>query len=157
VPVNSNKPLRWKDDISQSVDMYNDWFMRFAPKAYRDTRIKTTEAVRQAMEKTRGLMNLDADTLRAHPEVLCVLRMATCPPIALDRLIGLAGIEGSLVKSMEDSLRVPPKMPPHSVEEGLSRIGDVIRKLLDGDILVWVDGQREPTEEEAQRAGAASA
>ena len=152
MPVNSNKPLRWKEDISRSVDMYNDWFMRFAPKAYRDTRIETTETVRKAMEKTRGLMNLDADTLRAHPEVLCVLRMATCPPIAVDRLIGLAGVESSLVKSMEDSLRVPPKMPPHRVEEGLSRVGDVIRKLLDRDILVWIDGRREPTEEEAQRA-----
>ena len=31
--VNRDKPDRWKRDIAQSVDMYNDWFMRFAPKA----------------------------------------------------------------------------------------------------------------------------
>jgi len=41
--VNANKPERWKQDIAQSVDFYNDWFMRFAPKAYRETRKQTTE------------------------------------------------------------------------------------------------------------------
>jgi len=30
--VNRDKPDRWKRDIAQSVDMYNDWFMHFAPK-----------------------------------------------------------------------------------------------------------------------------
>jgi len=152
VPVNSNKPLRWKKDISQSVDMYNDWFMRFAPKAYRDTRVETTRTVREGMAATHGLLDLASDALRAHPEVLSVLRMATCPPIAADRLIGLAGIKGSLVKSMEESHRVPPRMPPAKVADGLSRIGSVIQKLLDRDILVWIDVGREPTEEEAQRA-----
>jgi hypothetical protein len=39
--VNSDKPDRWKADVARSVDFYNDWFMRFAPKAYRDTRIET--------------------------------------------------------------------------------------------------------------------
>ena len=31
--VNRDKPDRWKEDIAKSVDMYNEWFMRFAPKA----------------------------------------------------------------------------------------------------------------------------
>ncbi|HEX9922745.1 MAG TPA: XamI family restriction endonuclease, partial [Anaerolineae bacterium] len=35
--VNLDKPQRWKLDIAASVDFYNHWFMRFAPKAYRDT------------------------------------------------------------------------------------------------------------------------
>ena len=30
--VNRDKPDRWKEDIAQSVDMYNDWFIRFAPE-----------------------------------------------------------------------------------------------------------------------------
>lgn len=38
--VNWDKPDRWKQDIAQSVDMYNDWFLRFAPKAYRKARVK---------------------------------------------------------------------------------------------------------------------
>ncbi len=28
MPVNLDKPARWKADIAQSVDMYNDWFMK---------------------------------------------------------------------------------------------------------------------------------
>jgi len=32
VAVNSDKPGRWKADIARSVDLYNDWFMKFAPK-----------------------------------------------------------------------------------------------------------------------------
>lgn len=32
--VNLDKPQRWKADITQSVDMYNRWFMQFAPSAF---------------------------------------------------------------------------------------------------------------------------
>lgn len=152
MPVNSTRTLRWKEDISRSVDMYNDWFMNFAPKTYRDTRIRTTETVRTAMAATRGLLDLGPDTLRAHPEALCVLRMSTCPPIAVDRLSGLARIDGALVKSMDKLSRIPPNMPSDRVEKELARVGEIIRKLLDHDILVWLDLQREPTEEETQRA-----
>ena len=31
--VNLDKPQKWKNDIAQSVDMYNAWFMEFAPDA----------------------------------------------------------------------------------------------------------------------------
>jgi len=40
--VNSNKPEQWKQDIAASVDMYNDWFMRSAPAAFRRMREYTT-------------------------------------------------------------------------------------------------------------------
>lgn len=36
--INRDKPDLWKKDILQSVDLYNGWFMEFAPKAFRDTR-----------------------------------------------------------------------------------------------------------------------
>lgn len=29
--VNLDKPGRWKADVAKSVDMYNDWFLKFAP------------------------------------------------------------------------------------------------------------------------------
>jgi hypothetical protein len=32
--VNLDKPDRWKADVSLSIDMYNDWFINFAPSAY---------------------------------------------------------------------------------------------------------------------------
>ena len=37
--VNRDKPDLWKADIAKSVDLYNDWFMEFAPQTFRDTRI----------------------------------------------------------------------------------------------------------------------
>jgi hypothetical protein len=30
--VNADKIDRWKADIARSVDFYNDWFIKFAPK-----------------------------------------------------------------------------------------------------------------------------
>lgn len=39
--INRDKPDLWKDDVAQSVDLYNTWFMEFAPKAFRETRIHT--------------------------------------------------------------------------------------------------------------------
>ena len=45
--VNRDKPGPVEgQDIAQSVDMYNDWFMRFAPEAYRTTRVQTTKGCR---------------------------------------------------------------------------------------------------------------
>jgi hypothetical protein len=90
MPVNSDKPTRWKADVQQSVDMFNEWFMEFAPAAYRKTRITTTASV-EATLSTRYLTNIQPQMLREHPEVLPTLRMATCPPLAVDRLIGLSG------------------------------------------------------------------
>lgn len=152
MPVNSSKPLKWKEDIRKSVNMYNDWFVRFAPKAYRDTRAMTTETVKKAMATTRNMRDLGADTLRAHPEVLSVLRMATCPPLAVDRLTGLAGVPGALVKTMEKSGRLPPKLPADRVTNELNRVGEIIQKLVNGDILVWLNRKDEPSEEEVYRA-----
>jgi len=91
MPVNANKPERWKSDIAKSVDFYNDWFMRFAPKTYRDTRVETTGQVVSALRLTDNLTNIGSEALKQNPSVLPILRMSTAPPIARDRLIGLAG------------------------------------------------------------------
>lgn len=119
--VNADKPTRWKSDIAQSVDCYNDWFMRFAPKAYRDTRIETTQQVESALEKTNNLMDISPNVLHENPSVLPILRMSTAPPIARDRLIGLAGISSHLVKCMELGCKIPPKMESYKLNEELKR------------------------------------
>jgi len=56
--VNRDKPDRWKSDISRSVDMYNDWFMHFAPEAYRTVRVQTTKDVEKALRATNNLANI---------------------------------------------------------------------------------------------------
>jgi len=95
--MNADKPKRWKKDIAQSVDFYNEWFLRFAPKAYRQTRQTTTAQVEAALKWTENLSDISPKLLREHPQVLQMLRMATAPPIARDRLIGLAGVSRNLV------------------------------------------------------------
>ena len=82
----------------QSVDMYNDWFMNFAPDDFRTTRIQTTKDVEATLKATANLANIRTEILRTHPEVLPTLRMSTCPPLAVDRLIGLAGVSPNTAK-----------------------------------------------------------
>lgn len=79
--VNRDKPDRWKNDIAQSVDKYNDWFIQFAPEAYRTSRVQTTKDVEATLKATRNLTHIGADVLRANPAVLPTLRMSTCPPL----------------------------------------------------------------------------
>jgi type II restriction enzyme len=74
--VNRDKPDRWKADIAKSVDMYNAWFMKFAPQAFRDTRVQTTKDVEAALRATGNVTSVQSAVLKQHPEVLGTLRMA---------------------------------------------------------------------------------
>ena len=150
--VNRDKPDRWKRDIAQSVDMYNDWFMRFAPKAYRTTRVQTTKDVEATLKSTKNLTNVGVELLRANPSVLPSLRMSTCPPLAVDRLIGLAGVSGNLVKVMEKNNRLPPRMSKREVDKDLQKIGKIIEKMADPDVFVWLERGDDPSDQELYRA-----
>ncbi|MFN8489277.1 MAG: XamI family restriction endonuclease [Caldilineaceae bacterium] len=150
--VNRDKPDGWKSDIAQSVDMYNNWFLQFAPDAFRTTRIQTTQAVENTLKITENLTNLQPEVLRLYPEILPTLRMATCPPLAVDRLIGLAGVSSGLVKRIELEKKLPPRMMDTQVEVALGKIGAVIAKMADPDILVWLQRTEPATEGEIHRA-----
>ncbi len=150
--VNSNKPERWKADIAQSVDLYNDWFMNFAPKAYRDTRLATTKQVEFALKVTVNLTHIEPEILRQNPSVLPILRMATAPPIARDRLVGLARVPANLISTMEANQRIPPRMSEALVDSELIKISQIIIKLADKDILSWLETGQEPTETQTHRA-----
>lgn len=151
--VNRDKPDKWKADIAQSVDMYNDWFMNFAPKAFRDTRIQATKDVEASLHSTGNLTNIQPATIREHPEILPTLRMSTCPPLAVDRLIGLAGVSTNLVKRMEIEKKLPTRMSAAAVDAELARIAAIIQKMADPDIFVWLSRRNQPaTEMEIHRA-----
>ena len=150
--VNRNRPDRWKADIAQSVDMYNDWFLRFAPNAYRTTRVQTTSDVEATLKATANLTDIGVALLRAKPGVLPTLRMATCPPLAVDRLIGLAGVPSNLVKVMEKDERLPPRMSRQDADRALGKIAAIIQRMADPDILVWLERGDEPSELERYRA-----
>lgn len=150
--VNLDKPQQWKADVARSVDMYNDWFMRFAPDAFRTTRVRTTTDVEAALSATQNLTNIQPALLRQHPEILPTLRMSTCPPLAVDRLIGLAGVSSSMVKRMEEKRKLPVRMAVASVERELGKISATIMKMADPDIFVWLGRAQPATPAEVHRA-----
>lgn len=150
--INRDRPNRWKADIAQSVDMYNAWFMEFAPSAFRSTRIQTTRDVEAALRSTDNMTNIRPDVLRENPGILPTLRMATCPPLAVDRLIGLAMVPNSMVKRMEDVKQLPVRMAADAMERQLAKIGDIIVKMADPDIFVWLGRKQPPDETEIHRA-----
>lgn len=150
--VNLDKPQRWKEDVARSVDMYNDWFMKFAPNAFRETRIQTTQGVEMSLRSTENLMNIKPALIREHPEVLPTLRMSTCPPLAVDRLIGLSGVAPNLVKSIEKTKKLPRRMAAAAIASDLAKIAAIIEKMADPDIFVWLGRTSPATEAEIHRA-----
>ncbi|SHM15493.1 type II restriction enzyme [Nitrosospira sp. Nsp11] len=150
--VNFDKPLQWKADIARSVDMYNDWFMQFAPTAFRSTRIQTTQDVEAALVATGNLTDIKPALLRKYPEILPTLRMSTCPPIAVDRLIGLARVSPTFVKSMELYKRLPMRMSVADADAQLAKVADIIERMADPDIFVWIGRGTPATEVEIHRA-----
>jgi type II restriction enzyme len=152
MPVNRDKPDLWKNDIAKSVDMYNDWFVKFAPKAFRDSRAGATKQVETALKLTANHTNLNADILKANPEMLPILRMSTCPPIARDRLIGLAKVSPNLVRCMELDHCVPLRMLSDNLLSDLNRIVDTIKRMIDPDIFIWLGSGEKVPAEEVERA-----
>lgn len=152
--INRDRPDLWKADIVESVDLYNSWFMEFAPRAFRETRVKTAKQVELALRSTKNLTNVTPALLKEHPNVLPMLRMSTCPPIARDRLVGLAGVSKNLVESMEDAEnpRIPPRMPVDQLNTDLVKIGAIIEKMADPDIFVWLCRQEPANDNEVVRA-----
>lgn len=151
MPINADKPHLWKQDIQASVDQFNAWFMRFAPKAFRDTRVKTAKIVEEALLHTHDLLDLTPALLEKYPGILPTLRMCCCPTIARDRLTGLAGVNRSLVGRLESG-NLPLRMPKQALDQNLSRICGILGQLLDIDILPWLVGKQRPSEQERHRA-----
>lgn len=149
--VNLDKPHLWKKDVALSVDMYNQWFLDFAPLTFRETRITATASVESSLQITSYLRDIRPETMKMNPSILATLRMATCPPLAVDRLIGLSGVSKNLVKCMGEN-RLPARMKAASLTADLEKIGHIIERMADPDIFVWLSRDDEPTHEEIHRA-----
>src|ERR1035441_4224084 len=121
MPINADKPYLWKADTRASVDQFNQWFMKFAPRAYRDTRKKTIESVEKGLTLTKDLTVISPDVIKANPGILPTLRMSTCPPLARDRLIGLSDSTKNFVGCLEEG-NLPRLLSPELLEEHLGRI-----------------------------------
>ena len=131
--VNLDKPQRWKADTQLSVDDYNRWFLEYAPITYRETRARATVYVEDILLRTDNLRRLTADLLFQHPDSLEMLRMSTSPPIARERLVGLAQVSKSLIENMERNKRISPNLPETVVREQLERMVDSFRDKVGDD------------------------
>lgn len=151
MPANLDKPHRWKNDVAKSVDTFNRWFLENAPLAFQEQRARVTADVCQAMAWTNYFTRMDGAVLKDHPGVLPALRMATCPPLARDRLVGLAGVGRNLVYKMEKG-SLPPRMSASRLARHLARIGRVVGRLIDTDICPWIEEGRDAAREEIDRA-----
>jgi len=78
--------------------------------------------------------------------------VSTCPPLAVDRLIGLAGVSKNLVGCMEEGT-LPPRMNPALLEKDLTKIGTIIERMADPDIFVWLGRSADATYLHALLAG----
>ena len=143
--INKNKTERWKADMQKSVLFYNEWFLNFAPDTYVDARKKAIDKVENAFQKTECFNRLSIDMLKTAPEAITILRLATTPPLARDRLIGLADINSNLIEKMEKG-KFPPRMNQKDIDNSLARIIDIINRLIDKDIMPWLEGKRYPHE-----------
>ena len=54
--------------------------------------------------------------------------MSTCPPLAVDRLIGLADVPPSMVKRMEKEKKLPVKLKGAALDDELRKIDAIIEK-----------------------------
>lgn len=155
MPINSDKLHLWKADIARSIDFYNDWFIRFAPATYRKQRIIRTKEVLAAFEKTDNLTKITPEVLKESPGLLPILRMLTAPPLARDRLIGLAYLNKAMVGAMEGvddkAPRLPVRMDKKTLDEGLERICEIVTELADRDLLPWLVSGGKPSKDELNR------
>jgi hypothetical protein len=99
--INADTPTQWKADIAASVDHYNAWFMKFAPRTYREKRVEVTGHVEGALVQSEDLTDVSTAALRNNPSMLPVLRTCCCPPLARERLAGLAGVKKTLIEKLE--------------------------------------------------------
>ena len=150
IAINRNNPDLWKDDTRKSVEQYNKWFLDFAPDTYLREREKAKADVHKAMRNTDSLRISD-EVLSLHPELITILRMATTPPLARDRLIGLSGVKKSFLTNLEAG-RLPKKMCYDGVKSELGKLVYVINKLLDVELLPWLKGKSNPADSDLKIA-----
>lgn len=146
--INNNRIELWKADTMASVDYYNKWFMEFAPKAFREARLGIIQKVKDTIKLTQYFRQITSATILDNPETLSTLRMATAPPLAIDRLAGLSCSSSSFIKSIEHN-----KNTSHlrNRDEQAGKIVHVVREMLDKDIMPWLERNEMPKHRDVDR------
>ena len=140
-PINRRSTEHWKTDVRESVLFYNNWFLEFAPATFVQARNNAIEKVEAAFRETDSFNKLSAEVLLESPDSLAILRMSTTPPLARDRLAGLADVPKGIIKSLEEGKT--PRNP-----EAIKQIIEIIDQTLDRDIMPWLVRKTSPKPEE---------
>lgn len=149
--INRHRVDLWKEDVYRSVRMYNEWFLDAAPEAYRGSRSAVIDEVEQLFKATAYMNRLTPQAIIDAPQIIGILRMVTAPPIARDRLVGLANVPKSLVNSLEAG-RLPTRMTDKDLRDNLERIISIIMELLDDTLFEWVAAKTPPSEKQIELA-----
>jgi hypothetical protein len=146
MPINRDKTPNWKRDTAASVDLFNQWFIECAPKAFREQRLISQREVEHALVATGDLTRISPAAITQDPRILSTLRMACCPPLAVDRLIGLAQVNKNLVQCLEGG-ELPRRMSRMELNDNLQSIVATLDRMLDRDIFPWLasESSAEPT------------
>lgn len=136
--INANKPDRWNEDTQESILQYNEWFLNYAPQTYRSARGDCIEGVQDLLQRTDFLRKLDEAYLWDNPESLSVARMFCAPPIARDRLAGLAQVSGTVVESMECG-RAARGRSRVQRQEAISKMIPILKRLIDTQLCTWLE------------------
>lgn len=150
ININNKKTEAWKADVVQSVEFYNNWFLNFAPRTYVGERQKAILLVEHALKLTQDLTTISTEAILENPSLLHIFRMLTAPPIARDRLSGLASVSKAFVEKMEEGKL--PRMRRDEMVGCLDKIISVVNHLLDRQLFEWLDSDRQPTRIERRRA-----
>ena len=149
--INADKPNRWNEDTQASILQYNDWFFNYAPSTYQSARDECIEGVQRLLDGTNYLRSLDEQYLWNNPEDLAIARMFCAPPIARERLAGLAQVSKTVVESMEKG-NVPRGRSRIKRQEAISRIIPVLRHLTDTQLCAWLKESTHPSDREIEIA-----
>ena len=145
--INNRQIENWKQDIKNSVLFYNNWFVNFAPATYRNARDKAVKDVESAFAETDCLRNINEKSLTDNPKWITILRMSTTPPLARDRLAGLADVSRNILEKMEQG-SIPRRMSPADLASAAGKIITLVTSLLDKDIMPWIGKDSNPRKED---------
>ncbi len=147
--ANIRQPQLWKADSWDSVQYYNDWFMSFAPEAFKTARKGVMQLVYTAFSNTDDLMAITENSILQTPEIIGALRMMTAPPLAQDRLCGLSNVKKSVLTSLEKG-----KIPRNCEESNISinSLLNIVKRMLDKEIFPWLSGSTKTPQQRKRSA-----
>jgi hypothetical protein len=151
MPANANRLHLWHDDIRQSVALYNDWFIRYAPETYKREQQAARKVVADILRATDALRHIGAREIMRAPGMVPVLRMCCSPPLAVDRLMGLAGVTKSFIENLEEG-KLPARMAAGDQATNCGAVAATIAAMLDTTLFPWVATGETPTPQALEMA-----